>query len=278
MRSYLAVGVVVAVLVGLLAGGGCVSKAEHDEALALCRRANDRLQEALGEVRTEREAKDQLAERLDEANQARKAKQREIALLESQNGDLQKNLDDLKARYDRLRELEAPLRPTALPAAVDAALQGFARSNPELVEYLPKYGMVKFKADLTFEKGSDDVSSTATEALTALVEILNSEAAAAFHVYVAGHTDDIPIQKRETLRRHPTNWYLSVHRAVEVQKVLVKAGLEPKRIGAMGFGEYHPVEPNKPNKKGNPKNRRVEIWIIPPERLLTVSGEAGEEP
>jgi chemotaxis protein MotB len=57
-----------------------------------------------------------------------------------------------------------------------------------------------------------------------------------------------------------------------------KAGLDPERIGAMGFGEYHPVEPNKPNKKGNPKNRRVEIWIIPPDRFLTVSGEVGEEP
>ncbi len=278
MRSYLAVGVVVVVLIGLLAGGGCVSKAEHNEALAACRRANDRLQEALGEVRTEREAKDQLAERLDAANQARKAKQREIALLESKNGDLKKAFDDLSALYEKLRETEPPPYPGPLPPQVDAALQGFARSNPELVEYLPKYGMVKFKADLTFEKGSDDVSAGAAEALAVLVEILNSEAAGAFHVYVAGHTDDIPIQKRETLRRHPTNWYLSVHRAVEVQKVLVKAGLEPKRIGAMGFGKYHPVEPNKPNKKGNPKNRRVEIWIIPPDRLLTVSGEAGEEP
>jgi flagellar motor protein MotB len=40
----------------------------------------------------------------------------------------------------------------------------------------------------------------------------------------------------------------------------------------MGFGEYHPVAPNKPGKKGNQANRRVEIWIVPPGSFLTTAG------
>ena len=63
-----------------------------------------------------------------------------------------------------------------------------------------------------------------------------------------------------------------MHRAIAVQGVLSKAGLTPARIGAMGFGEYHPVAPNAPGKKGNRLNRRVEIWIVPPDRFLTESG------
>jgi len=30
-----------------------------------------------------------------------------------------------------------------------------------------------------------------------------------------------------------------------------------------GFGEFRPIVPNRAGKKGNPLNRRVEIYIIP---------------
>ncbi|NQU76594.1 MAG: OmpA family protein, partial [Planctomycetes bacterium] len=83
-------------------------------------------------------------------------------------------------------------------------------------------------------------------------------------------TDDIPISTA-TARRHPTNWYLSVHRAVSVVGALSTAGVPAKRMGAMGFGEFHPIAPNAPGHKGNPQNRRVEIWIVSPERLLTTA-------
>ena len=103
---------------------------------------------------------------------------------------------------------------------------------------------------------------------------VNTPAAAKFHVYVAGHTDDIPI--RLSRDRHPNNWYLSVHRAVAVQQVLTKAGLADERIGTMGFSKYHPVVANAPNEGGARENRRVEIWIVPPDRFLTATSAAPE--
>jgi flagellar motor protein MotB len=33
-------------------------------------------------------------------------------------------------------------------------------------------------------------------------------------------------------------------------------------LSVRGFGEFRPVEPNKPNHQGNAKNRRVEIFIV----------------
>ena len=40
-------------------------------------------------------------------------------------------------------------------------------------------------------------------------------------------------------------------------------GLVPERGSVRGFGEFRPIVPNEPNKKGNPQNRRVEIYIVP---------------
>ncbi len=280
MRTYLAILLVIVAAAGLLSASGCVSKVEYDKARALCRRANEELRKSQETLQAAQDEKAAMSARLANSDRTLAAKQKEIALLEEKGSNLQESLDKLKALYDKARQTDVPPpigSIVVLPAPVDKALRGFAKMNPELVEYLPQYGMVKFKSDFTFDKGSDDVSDEAIKALGKLVEILNGEAASIFHVYVAGHTDDIPIRKPATLRRHPTNWYLSVHRAVEVQKELVKANLAPGRIGAMGFGEYHPIEPNKPGKKGNVKNRRVEIWIVPPDRFLVQPTEKTAE-
>jgi chemotaxis protein MotB len=133
--------------------------------------------------------------------------------------------------------------------------------------------MIKIKSDLTFKLGSTTPRAEAVAALSKLVTIINDPVVANHHVYIAGHTDNVPVSRPETKRRHPDNWYLSVHRAVAVKKVMQKAGLAPARIAAMGFGEYHPVAPNKTSsagkKLGNQLNRRVEIWIVPPDRFLT---------
>ena len=112
----------------------------------------------------------------------------------------------------------------------------------------------------------------ALAALKKLAEVLNTADAKPFNIYVAGHTDDMPIVRAETKREHPTNWYLSVHRAVAVQTVMAAAGLAQPRAGVMGFSEYHPVATNPPAHKGNQANRRVEIWIVPPDRFLTSTG------
>ena len=152
---------------------------------------------------------------------------------------------------------------------MSSALEVFAKNNPNLAEFNVKRGMVKFKADLTFAPGKADVNLKASEALSKLVEILNSDSGKGFYVYVAGHTDDMRIGRPETKRRHPDNWYLSAHRAIGVKKELEKSGMAPQRIAVIGFGEYHPVAPNQPNKKGNAANRRVEIWIVPSGLFLT---------
>jgi len=100
------------------------------------------------------------------------------------------------------------------------------------------------------------VTTSAAEAVRTLCGILNSDAAKEFGIIVAGHTDDMRIARPATKAAHPTN-------AISVVTLMESSGVDPKRLSTRGFGEYRPVAPNAPGKKGNPKNRRVEIFIVP---------------
>jgi chemotaxis protein MotB len=77
-------------------------------------------------------------------------------------------------------------------------------------------------------------------------------------VTVTGHTDNVPINKPE----FPSNWDLSVKRAVNFLKVLLEnKNLDPAKFSATGKGEYHPVASNA-TAEGRAKNRRVEVAIL----------------
>ena len=272
MKSYLAVPVGVMILAAVLATGGCVSREEYAKLERHNEKMNDRLNAALAESQRTKTQNAQLQQTLGQRETELETCQSKVAVLTEANDDLAAKIEGVK---DQLRKVVEGMKPPPLlpikplPALVDKKLQAFASGNPELMDYLPEYGMVKLKGDLTFEKGSDFVRAKASETLKRFVEIVNAREAAAFHIFVAGHTDDIPIEDPDTRLRHPDNWYLSVHRAVAVQQELEKAALSPERICAMGFGEYHPVAPNAPNKRGNALNRRVEIWIVPADRFVT---------
>jgi chemotaxis protein MotB len=269
-----------ALLAAASLGAGCVSPEKYSEAVGLNKRLANDLQAAEARNRDLQKEHDDAVALVAQREAELAAKREEIETLTAARDELNASFDELAAKYAALLadfdKLKAP--GSALPAGVDTALRALAEANPDLVAYLPKYGMLKLKADLTFDKGKADVKPSAVTALGKLAEIVNAPEARRFHVYVAGHTDDIPLKRRETIEKFGTNWGLSVARAVAVVAVLTKAGVSQPRMAAVGFGEFHPVAPNAPGKKGNPLNRRVELWIVPPNRFLTdVEGAAGDE-
>ena len=73
---------------------------------------------------------------------------------------------------------------------------------------------------------------------------------------VDGHTDQLPIN---TLR-FPSNWELSTARAVSVVRYLAERGIQPKRMTAAGFGEFHPVDPGQ-SEAAFQRNRRIELKL-----------------
>ena len=276
MRIYLSIAVGVAVLAAALNTGGCVSKVEYDKLKGMNSRLRMSLDKSLGVQRDLATKNERLAADLGTAQRDLATAQGQLSQLQSDNAQMRTALVTAQETIDLLKGRPTTVVMRQLPPQVDKALSEFAAKHPDLVEYFPKYGMIKLKADLTFGLGSDTVKAGAAEALAAFARVINGPAAAKFYIYIAGHTDDVRIAKEETRNKHPNNWYLSVHRAVAVQKQLSRAGVAPYRIGVMGFSQYHPIAPNKAGAKGNVTNRRVEIWIVPPGRLLTAeSGEGG---
>ncbi len=223
---------------------------------------NDALQQRISELQSELDAanlqldqyKRQLTTAQGEGSVEMETLQAKIAALE---GDIKKKNELIASMQQRLLSGGA-----ALPVELSTLLEDFAKSN-NMVDYDSERGIVKFKSDLLFDKGSDQVASTAVAAVKSLCGILNTPEGKEFDVLIAGHTDDIPIQRPATRDKHPTNWHLSVHRAISVLNVMQSNGVAPERMSVRGFGEYRPIAPNGPNKTGNEQNRRVEIYIIP---------------
>lgn len=172
--------------------------------------------------------------------------------------------EDLAKKNELLASMQTKLLTgTALPIELSTMLEDFAKSRGDIVSFDANTGIVKFKSDLLFEKGSATVASTAIDAVKSLCGILNSAEGSKFDIIIAGHTDDIPIRKPSTRADHPTNWHLSSHRGISVLNVMTANKMDAKRLSVRAFGEYRPFEPNLAGKKGNPKNRRVEIYIVP---------------
>ena len=75
---------------------------------------------------------------------------------------------------------------------------------------------------------------------------------------IEGHTDSFPIKSE----KYSSNWELSTARATSVINYLVNSKrINPKRLSAVGYGEYAPVAENTSND-GRMKNRRVDIIIL----------------
>ena len=146
-----------------------------------------------------------------------------------------------------------------LPAELDRQLKDLAARYPEAVEYDPQRGAVRWKSDLTFAKGSDEVRAEAMGSLQSFADIIKSVAGEGFEIVVVGHTDNLRIGP-VTGRQHPTNWHLSVHRAIAVMNALSRSGVPQARMGVMGYGEQRPAVPN--TASGAEENRRVEIYLV----------------
>ena len=149
-----------------------------------------------------------------------------------------------------------------LPVEMDNDLVELAQSNNALMQYDKKLGMIKFASDMTFASGSTKISNGAQAGLSQLAAVMRKPVAAKYELRIVGHTDNVRIGKPQTRAAHPTNWHLSVHRAIAVKDLLAKAGIDQYRMQVAGNGEFRPVAPNT-RRRGNPANRRVEIYIVP---------------
>lgn len=135
------------------------------------------------------------------------------------------------------------------------------------VERSQKGLVITFVAEVLFDSGKAELRKESYPKLDKIVSVIN-EVVPDLNVGIEGYTDNEPIKKSGW----KSNWELSSHRALSVVHYLSEQGsVNPARLSAIGYGEYHPVDTND-TKEGRQKNRRVEIVILP-----KVEKEKGKE-
>lgn len=114
---------------------------------------------------------------------------------------------------------------------------------------------VHFLEKLLFDPGKAKIKPGALPVLDTLGYLLSS---VPNRIRIEGNTDNTPIHTAQ----FPSNWQLSVARALNVGYYLLKHyPIRPEKVAIVGYGEYHPFVPNDtPAHKA--ENRRVDIVIL----------------
>jgi chemotaxis protein MotB len=137
---------------------------------------------------------------------------------------------------------------------VERALQPLIDKNLVVVRRTPNWLEIEIRTDILFPSGVATLSPSANTVLTNLGEIL---APFANPLRVEGYTDDVPI---DTMT-YPSNWELSAARAASVARLFAQHGVDPERLGIVGWGQYRPVADNE-SEDGRNKNRRVLVVVL----------------
>jgi chemotaxis protein MotB len=263
----------------------CVSKDRYDSAVTDARTANAALAAALDRAKSEQDEVTKLQEEM-------RARDEKLSTLSSTDHDLQgqldgatainaklrgelehlgknvdgmlaekgtlsKALDDARSRLEQLRRAQAAAEARAdlfqqlvqkFRGLVDGGQLRVTTRNGRLVLQLPE--------DVLFDSGQAALRPAGKDALAQVAQVLATVPGREFQV--AGHTDNVPIQTSH----FASNWDLSAARAVEVVRLLVVRGVDPKALSAAGYGEFDPVASND-TADGRARNRRIEITLQP---------------
>jgi chemotaxis protein MotB len=134
----------------------------------------------------------------------------------------------------------------AMQSLIDAKLVTVRRENMWLE--------IEINADILFPSGAGEFAPAAEPVLDKLAEVLKPFPNP---IRVEGHTDDRPIKTAA----FPSNWELSAARAASVVHQFTRQGIDPLRLEIVGFGEFHPRQPND-TSEGRNANRRVVVLVL----------------
>ena len=207
-----------------------------------------------------------LLEQLEQAQTELFAKEDELnklsVSLEAKEDELKLAQEELDARSARVTELETIINKkdsivTALKSSISKALIGLEGEGLTVIQKNGKV-YISLEEDLLFASGKYEVNSGGVSALSKLATALASQKD--LEILVEGHTDSIPLSGRGLVK---DNWDLSVMRATNVVKVLLKTpSLDPLQLTAAGRAEFVPIATNK-TKEGRSANRRIEMILSP---------------
>ena len=119
-----------------------------------------------------------------------------------------------------------------------------------------------FQSEVLFPLGSADLTQAGQNGITALAITIKDIAKQIppdikWVLRVDGHTDRQPIKGSAAF---PSNWELSVARAITVVKLLIADGVPAEHLAATGFADNQPLD-SEDTPDAYAKNRRIELRL-----------------
>jgi chemotaxis protein MotB len=188
------------------------------------------------------------------------------AKLDEANGNLANALADNAKDKDQIAALQGQVadlqKEKDLAAQMSKSLENEMRADLEskdvTISKLQGKLTVNILDRVLFDSGEAILKPAGEGVLLKIASLLAAHPNLKIHVI--GHTDNVPIRGR-----FASNWELSTARALAAVHFLTeKAGVDPRRVGAVGYGEYRPIADNS-TAEGRAKNRRIAVTILPDE-------------
>jgi chemotaxis protein MotB len=173
-----------------------------------------------------------------------------VAELKDKLAETQSHAEELQKEKDTTAQAHRSL---------EDELRGALESKDVTISQLQGKLTVNILDRILFDSGEADLKSDGSTVLKKVADFLAQHPN--LKVHVIGHTDNVPI-KASARSRFGSNWELSTARASAAVRYLTEvAGVDPRRLGIVGYGEFRPIADNA-TPEGRAKNRRIAITIL----------------
>ena len=213
----------------------------------------------------------QTGQELTQAQQQLAAQRAAAEAARNESANLQTELAATRTRLEEsLAGLEELKRAAAAQAQAQRSLEDEMRraleSKDVTISELQGKLTVSILDRILFDSGEAVLKPEGEKVLVQIAGVLSQYPKRQIHV--VGHTDNVPI-RASARNRFASNWELSTARATAAVRFLQEqAGVDPCRLGAVGYGEFHPVADND-TPEGRAGNRRIAIVVLPEELAAT---------
>jgi outer membrane protein OmpA-like peptidoglycan-associated protein len=128
-----------------------------------------------------------------------------------------------------------------------------AKWVPKPVPFSYTYGV---SGDLLFDSGKPDLLQSGYDVIQKAVAAIRAKFPNSI-IQIAGHTDNVKVAPHAAFK---DNQELSQLRAQSVMAYLIRTGMNPNLLSAVGYGDTKPIASND-TPEGRAKNRRVELVV-----------------
>lgn len=199
----------------------------------------------------DKKASEEAAQKATEAQQMAEDLQTELAKLKTELTQTQEQLSALQEEKKEVAQAKSKL---------EQEMRSALESKDITISELQGKLEVNILDRVLFDTGKAEMKPEGAEVLMRIANILTNYPNRLIHI--VGHTDNIPIRAGAGAK-YPTNWELSTGRALAAVRYLVeKANVDPHRLAAVGYGEYHPIADNS-TEEGRARNRRIALVVLP---------------